>query len=509
MDWRGYVAPRPSGRATLRGRRRPGRASPWLCASIGVRAARAERRLPAVLSWTLEHSYPYTVTFLIVMAVVGVLVYRKAATEFEWAFVRTAVHFLAGRGIYELKVAPFRSFTYPPVNALLTTPLALLPAGLGRMAWFLVTAGGLPVVWAVSWRLSGGRPLQGAILRTRLREHLVAWLGLALAAPIVLSGLDHQQTDLPVAALLMLGALALHRSRPLPAAALFGLAAGIKCTPLLWGPYLAAKGRWKAAILVGVVAVGVNLAPDLVRGHPGGGLWMSEWVRTFLGPMARSDNMPGRWYAWVLDNQSLAGAVGRWNTTRPEWTGRSLEIVGRPSPLLSAPTARRLVFGIELALLGLTARALRRRPSVPRSSADAFEFGAVFCLMLLLSPMSGRPHFAILTLPALTLARRAVYGRDRASRLILAFALVAALVTAPLGSQAVVRLAAWTGGLTLCTVLLWLGCLLAMLSKAREEVGSLAEASRFALSRPHTGAAGRRAGRANSPARSVDGLAGD
>ena len=131
-----------------------------------------------------------------------------------------------------------------------------------------------------------------------------------------------------------------------------------------------AKLRWKAGILVGVVAVGVNLTPDLVRSHPGGGLWLTEWVRTFLAPMARSDNMPGKWYAWVLDNQSLAGAAGRWNTTRPEWTGRSLEIVPRPSPLLSAPTTRRLVYGFELTLLGLTALAPAPRPLGPRSSAD-------------------------------------------------------------------------------------------------------------------------------------------
>src|SRR5438874_1333 len=83
----------------------------------------------------------------------------------------------------------------------------------------------------------------------------VVCLGLACALPYVLSVMDHQQTDLLIAALLIGGCLALQRARALSAATLFGLAAGMKCTPLLWAPYLAWRGRWKAAAWLVAVAV--------------------------------------------------------------------------------------------------------------------------------------------------------------------------------------------------------------------------------------------------------------
>ena len=361
------------------------------------------------LAWLWDH--PYTVAGILFFAAMAVRIARVSGTEFEWVYVLSARNLVEGRGLYLLTVPPFRSYTYPPSMALLSIPFAYVPASLSRAAWYLVNVGCMIVVWQGAWRLSGGSQLQGNANRRERGEHLVACLGLACALPYLESGLSHQQTDLVISALLMCGCLSLTRSRFLWGATLFGLAAGMKCTPLLFAPYLAWRGRWRAAVWLVAVAVGVNLLPDLVSRPAGGGSWFFVWVDQFLRPMARPGYLPGRWYAWILDNQSLAGTLTRWATTTLAWQGGGVEIIDRLNPP-GAATLRSLIYSLELALLATACFALGRKKGArwePAGSGEPVASGAelsvVLLLMLLFSPMSSRPHFATILLPALCLAQ--------------------------------------------------------------------------------------------------------
>src|SRR5437764_38405 len=73
----------------------------------------------------------------------------------------------------------------------------------------------------------------------------------------------------------------------------FGLAAAMKCTALLWVPYLVWRGRPAAAAWVMVVALGVNLLPDAVSTPPSGRPWLGEYAVRYLRPLASSEHVLG------------------------------------------------------------------------------------------------------------------------------------------------------------------------------------------------------------------------
>jgi hypothetical protein len=87
----------------------------------------------------------------------------------------------------------------------------------------------------------------------------------------------------------------------------------------------------------------------------------------------------------------------------------------------------------------------------------------VILLMLLLSPMSSKAHFGVLVLPGLCLGRTATAGRRRliGALLLAAVALGFASYKAPLGER-LYSVSLWYGMVTWQTVLLLVGCLVAL-----------------------------------------------
>jgi hypothetical protein len=300
-------------------------------------------------------------------------------------------------------------------------------------------------------------------------------LGLACGLLYALSNLDHQQTDLLISALLVVGSLKLVDGRDLVAATCFGLAAGMKCTALLWMPFLFVRGQWRASIWLLVVAVSVNLVPDAIA-RSSSGLWLVEWFSRYLKPMSGSGYYPGKWFAWILDNQSLAGAATRWTTTSWVWSNSTgIEIVDRAN----IPSARAIQLTVCAIEMGLLVGALRLSRSVGRASARptssnrdrwaslpldppylALESSVVMMLMLLLSPMSSRPHFSTMLLPGLCLARTAMSDEKsrRWAMIWLVAAIAAGLLAAPLWGRSVSRLSMWMGMLSWSAGFLMIGC---------------------------------------------------
>jgi hypothetical protein len=287
---------------------------------------------------------------------------------------------------------------------------------------------------------------------------------------MVFNGMDHQQTDFVIAGLLTAGSVALIASHGFVAATCFGLATGLKCTPLLWAPYLLWRGRWKEAAWMVAVAIGLNLLPDLIRTPPEGGLWLVEWFEKFLRPMGRSDYAPGLWYAWILDNQSVAGAINRWSTTRLGWADGGITVADSASPLdvrwlrLITPVVLAALTGLACHALGRPGRLKEHGGTRSAPAREAVEHGLVATLMLLLSPMSSRPHFIILLLPCFCLARAGFVGRNRPLLAWLILAVLAALTTVPWGGQSIGRVTMWLGMLTWTTVFLFAGSALALRS---------------------------------------------
>jgi hypothetical protein len=378
-------------------------------------------------------------------------------TEWDYVFVAAAENLLAGDDLYAKKTG----FTYPPFQALFALPVVGLPQPVQRAAWFAVNAACLAYILRASWRLADGGPLR---LFRDYPEHYACWLGLAVGLGFALNALAHQQTDLVLAALVVGGIDRLTRGQSLRAATLFGLAAAMKCTPLLFAPYLLLRGRVIAAGWLVAVFFAANLLPDLASRPAGGGTWLGRWHAEYLSPMARPDYAPGVWASEIIYNQSLVGLANRWATTTWEPAGDA--VIVSPVPPAAGPAEMRLwvlaaalVCG-GLALVGIIAA--RRRPNVG-ADVTVWECGTVIAGMLLFSPMSSPAHFGLLLLPGFALGRAAVVRRRLWAWPWAIVALAGAVLTnKDVWGDAVYTAGLWYGSATAAALACLAGCIAAL-----------------------------------------------
>jgi hypothetical protein len=403
-------------------------------------------------------SSPYPVILAVLLIVLALPFCLRKPADWDNVFVPAAVRLRAGEDVFQ------HGFVFPPVNASLALPFSYLPRYASLLAWYAVSATALAVLLRGAWRLSGGGHYPGAPGVPR-REHLILLAGLACGLAYAFDCLGNRHTDLLVAALVITGCLRLAAGRPLTAGVWFGVAAGLKCTPLLWAPYLAWRRRFAAAGVVVAVAVAVNVLPDLTHPLPGGSR-LVQWVTRYLAPMADKDRDPGTWASAINFNHSVAGVCNRWLTW--ERDVRDGHTAAVPSPTrTTATTLKAAVYGTDVALIlvAVLAAGLSRRRvlSVPGPgtgpSVQALEFSLVLLLMVLLSPMSSKPHFCTLVLPGLCLARLAVEQRDRLLVGVLIAAAGAALLSnKDLWGTAVYDFALWYGSVFANAVVLFFGC---------------------------------------------------
>lgn len=397
----------------------------------------------------------FTAVFLVGLAAQAML---KRQSEWQDVFVLAARDLLAGNDIY----APGRAYLYPPFLALIAVPFTVLPPLLSRLVWYAINALCAVVLVRAAWQLAGGASFAAA--EWARREWAAAVLGMLCAGTYMLNTFAHQQTDLLIAALMLAGAVGLVRGHDPGAGALLGLAAACKATPLLWVPYLLLRQRWTATGTLVLVAVGVNLLPNLVRAPPGGGTWLGLWLARYVLPLLQAP--VGFWGSDLVYNQSIAGFVQRLSNTAWEWSSGQIVIVTRTGAF-DPIVLKAVAYAILLALI-LISLAAALRPA-PATAADdtpakaAFEFSLVLILMLLLSPMSSKSHFDTLLLPAYCLAR---YGILRGDRLVLA-CLAAATAIGLLTNKNLIggdfyTLLLWYGSVTIATLLLWIGCILVL-----------------------------------------------
>jgi hypothetical protein len=385
----------------------------------------------------------------------------RVNSEWEDVYLRAANHLRAGESIYSTQ----EGYVYPPFMAAVALPFTYVSPFLARLAWYLINVGCVALLCRWAWRLSGGAHLEGRGAVTSRSEHWICWLGLACGIRYAIDGITHQQCDLVIATFVFGGCCALLHSRSFLAASCIGLAAAAKCTPLLWCGYLLWRRRWLAAIWLAAVAVAVSLLPDLVHRPVSGGVWLGKWITHYLVPLTRSDDYPGGWHSEVVYNQSLAGAANRWCTTAWTWKNDGFNLHNVPrswSPVL----VRNLLYGTEIALLviGLMVLGWRSKDHTNKRhptgmSREIWEYSVVLLLMLLLSPMSSKPHFCTLLLPGFCLARSAVAGRDffAGAFLVAGIAAGAVGIKGLLGPDTA-SVAMWYGNLMWCSLILFVGC---------------------------------------------------
>jgi hypothetical protein len=418
------------------------------------------------LSWARLH--PWTLLAIFILLVHAIPFFLKQHSEWEEVYLRAAGRLIYGGDMYRFE----DGYSYPPFMALLAIPFTALPTLVSRTLWFGINVACLGFMWLHAWRLTGGGKLEG-LGATENQEQLICFLGLACSLRYALNGIAHHQTDVVIGALLLGGCGLLYRGHDWSAATSFGLAAAMKCTGLLWCPYLLWRGKWKAAAWLIVVAAGVNLLPNLVRAPDRGGLWFNEWLTRYVRPLTSAEHYPGQWGSWIVYNQSISGAGNRWFTTQWGWRGSDLELIHKPDPI-NPMIVKTIVYGAETILFLSVAFVLHRRRALAEGQGgslsrdtEALEYCVVLLLMVLLSPMSSKPHFCTLILPGFALARIAVHQGDIILRIILAAAVVIAALSLPLWGGRFDFIALWLGSETWNAMLLLIGCAYGLLAPRR------------------------------------------
>ncbi len=360
---------------------------------------------------------------------------RGENSEFIVCYVRAAQRMQTGQPIHRDEPV---AYSYPPAMAMLAMPLAQLLPQTTLVAWYLINVVATCVVFAGAWRLMGGPSLA----RLRGKWTAVFWLGVLLVFRFISAPLENQQFDTVIAAVLTLGCLLLWRGRELQAALWLGAAAAMKCTPLLFAPYLLWRGRLKAACLMVLVAVVVNRLPDAIWPQAGGQSYLADWAAMFLVKVGSS--APGVWDSDLVLNQSLSGLFNRFAQSglvlSPDRLPSGLAVLSESA----VRWMRWLTYGTSALLLAAIACRTARfgqscavEPAHGQSPVDwaqlqlGVEAASVFCLMLLLSPMSSKAHYVVLVLPCLLFARAVVEGRNGAFLGLLPIL----LITGPLTSK--------------------------------------------------------------------------
>ncbi|HEX4147889.1 MAG TPA: glycosyltransferase family 87 protein, partial [Pirellulales bacterium] len=331
-------------------------------------------------------------------------VFARQPEKSDWycSYVQAALRMQRGERIHVVDACPY---AYPPLMAMLTIPLARLPLGVAIVAWYAISISALAAALGFAWRLSGGP----TALWTRPLA-LVAGLALWLSSRFIIGPLETRQFDTVIAALLMAGCWRLARGSQSSGGILLGLAAAMKCTPLLLVPYLVWRRWYRAAVLVAVTAVAANVLPDVCFPQQSGRWYLADWKHHFLDVSQRVP--PGTWFSGLSQNQSLAGMFQR--LFRYGLPLSTEAIAAGKLPADRVPLLRACVYG-AIGLLGAITIffAARKRPKRDRRGPatarrdDEFlprfaaEISAVFALMLLASPMTSRGHYLVLVLPAL------------------------------------------------------------------------------------------------------------
>lgn len=180
---------------------------------------------------------------------------------------------------------PFHFWSYPPPALLLVAPLSLLPYIAGLIAW---TVAGLALV--------------APALRAYLKTPQQWWLALACPAAAIDVGLGQNGA---FTAAILIGGLALWRSRPILAGALLGLLIFKPQIALLLPLAVIAERRWPTMLAAAASAAAVCLLSLLLFGA---GAW-----RGFFGPtlqmqatMLSQGSGP---FQWMMPSTFMAGRL--------------------------------------------------------------------------------------------------------------------------------------------------------------------------------------------------------
>jgi len=276
-------------------------------------------------------------------------------------------------------------YRYPPLFLILFFPLSLLPFRVAAFAWAL---GKLTVLYTL---------VRTMLLRLEVRQDWRFWLpAAAVAAPYWAMELRYGNAQFYVFALTA-SALLVARQRPILASGALGLGVALKVWPLFFVPFLALRGRRKAAAGALLVAVVLTLAPAAVFGWSQHVRWLGDW-------RAQESRISADSGAMWFPSQSVYGLMRRHLS--------EIDYAAMPDPNYPSihwadlsPEAVRWIWLIaSTAGCGLLFVGAAKAPP----ERDVEWAGLAFCALVLFQPFSQKQSaLVVLIWPAIVAAARA------------------------------------------------------------------------------------------------------
>jgi hypothetical protein len=414
---------------------------------------------------------------VLLVAFGGIVEFRSAFLKRRMGdlevFVRAGWAVRTGADIYTIMDSKGFHYHYPPLFAILMTPLADPPPGERGLyvpyavsvgLWYVLSVLCLvPAVHGLASALEQAAPDPAGRLQPGrgARWWLLRVLPVLTCAPAIASSLARGQVSVLLLLLLCAAAAALLRGRHGQAGWWLAAAVCLKVIPayLVLFPLYRRDWRCLAGCAAGLV-VGLGLIPAAVFGPARTLAYYEEWTRVLIAPGlgTGTDRSRARELIDVTCTESQSFQAILHNTLHLERATR---------PAQASPWVVRTSWLIGGALTGLTLLLGWRRPAgdVP---AALLTFGGLVVLMNLLSPVC-HLHYLSLSLPLAMGLVAASWERNGAARLgaWTALALIANGVANILPHFPGCELLRDTGLAMYGTLVLWLAGCVAVWARAR------------------------------------------
>lgn len=345
---------------------------------------------------------------LVAISFGAIVVYRSALLTFRrtdfGVYARAAWGVRAGENIYSLADDRGWHYCYPPLLAILLTPLADPPATVSRAGmlpfwvsvaiWYSASVGALFL--SLHWLASAieerfPTPTCLSDEQRARRWWLLRFWPVLLCLPTIGFTLSRGQVGLILVGCLTISAACLVRRQSVGAGVLLGLAASLKFIPIFLALYPLRRrdGRMLLGVAMGMIA-GLAMLPALVFG-PGKALALSEqFVSQVLAPglgVGRDATMARELTSITATHSQAMVSVAH----------RLLHFIEGTTPAPSANVATRMIHWLVAGMVTLCvlmgSAARRRGPA-----EDGVFLGSLAILMVWISPVC-HVHYLIIAAP--------------------------------------------------------------------------------------------------------------
>lgn len=286
---------------------------------------------------------------------------------------------------YNHPIAAKTPYLYLPLFSLLLAPLGLIPLPIAATCWYWLNILFTVLLIAISSKI------MSSDLSKQI--HIAIFLLISISR-LVIDNLLWGQVNILVALLIAIWLLAHQKNKAWWGELALAIAISIKITPALLGFYLLVKRRWLKLIRLSICFLTINTISLLPLGLKAKPLLIGWFRRTILN---------GEGFNWAYaGNQSLKGAVERL------FTSTSTESLYYPTVNLLNFTSKQSQFLFLLLAISLISYYVYK--ILKKNTNPHIAIAANCCLILLLSNLSWKAHFILLTIPLALLTKYSLYS---------------------------------------------------------------------------------------------------